>query len=81
MEDYIKAHQYSSNHRKQLLNDAICGYFFCLSIYDSKEVVAWIEDYDGTAIYPYCSIDSVIKVSSGFPITKEFLKKMHDHWF
>ena len=28
-----------------------------------------------------CDIDSVIGDSSGFPITKEFLKKMNEYWF
>jgi hypothetical protein len=28
-----------------------------------------------------CGIDSVIANASGYPITTEFLKKMHDHWF
>jgi acetone carboxylase gamma subunit len=34
-----------------------------------------------TALCPYCGIDSVIGDKSGFPITKEFLEKMYQHWF
>ncbi|MGX8833683.1 hypothetical protein ACWG0P_05660 [Amedibacillus sp. YH-ame6] len=81
MEDHIKAHQYSSSHRKELLKDSKCGCFYCLSIFEPKEIENWVEDEGGTAICPYCDIDSVIGESSGFPITKEFLEKMHDYWF
>lgn len=38
-------------------------------------------DAKGTAFCPYCSIDSVIGESAGFPLTKEFLDAMHDYWF
>jgi hypothetical protein len=34
-----------------------------------------------TALCPACGIDSVIGSASGYPITEEFLKKMHQHWF
>ena len=79
--DYISAHQFSSNHRQQLLYDKKCGCFYCLKIFDPKEITNWIEDEDGTAICPYCGIDSVIGESSGYPITEEFLAKMQKHWF
>ncbi len=79
--DYISAHQFSSNHRQQLLSDKKCGCFYCLKIFDPKEITNWIEDEEGTAICPYCGIDSVIGESSGYPITEEFLAKMQNHWF
>ncbi len=81
MEDYIKAHEFSSDHKEQILKDEKCGCFFCLRIFNPNEIVDWIEDEKGTAICPYCDIDSVIGESSGFPITKEFLKKMKEYWF
>lgn len=81
MEDYIKAHEFSSNHKEQILKDEKCGCFFCLRIFNPNEIVDWIEDEKGTAICPYCDIDSVIGESSGYPITKEFLKKMKEYWF
>jgi hypothetical protein len=34
-----------------------------------------------TALCPKCPVDSVIGAASGDPITPEFLKLMHDHWF
>lgn len=81
MQDYIEAHKYSSNHKKQLLNDKICGCFYCTIIFSPKEIKEWIKDSEGTAICPYCGIDSVIGKSSGYSITKEFLNKMKNHWF
>lgn len=73
-EDYIQAHKYSDHHREKLEKDKQCGCFYCLSIFSPKEIDEWI-DAEKTALCPYCSIDSVIGESSGYPITKEFLKK------
>ena len=81
MPDYITAHQFSSNHREKLLKDSTCGCFYCLSIFSPAEIEEWVEDTDGTAICPHCGIDSVIGEGSGYPITKEFLSKMRNHWF
>jgi hypothetical protein len=41
----------------------------------------WIRSDNPTAFCPFCGIDSVIGESSGYPITKEFMQKMYDHWF
>jgi hypothetical protein len=81
MSDCVKAHRFSSNHKKQLIKDKKCGCFYCLSIFSPKEIEEWIADTSGTAICPHCGIDSVIGESSGFPITKEFLERMRLHWF
>ena len=83
MEDsrIVEAHKFCSNHKKALLNDQKCGCFFCLKIFDPKEITDWIKDTEGTAICPYCGVDSVIGESSGFPVTKEFLSKMNEYWF
>lgn len=81
-----RAHSFSSNHKPELEKDHVCGCFSCLAIFDPKEITEWIIapnpcDERGTAICPYCSIDSVIGESSGFPITPEFLQAMHTRWF
>lgn len=86
IQDVEKAHWYSNNHKAQLQNDKKCGCFYCLTIFDPKEIEEWLEDDNpcdkyGTAVCPYCNIDSVIGESSGFPITPEFLKAMKDYWF
>lgn len=82
----VEAHNLSNNHKAQIEKDKLCGCFYCLTIFDPKEIEEWIIDDNpcdrvGTAICPYCGIDSVIGESSGFPITKEFLEKMRDRWF
>lgn len=80
-EDIIKAHKFSSNHKQELLNDKKCGCFFCLKIFNPQEIKEWIADNSGTAICPYCGIDSIIGESSGYPITLEFLEAMNNYWF
>jgi hypothetical protein len=80
-EDYKKAHKFSANHKASLLQDNTCGCFYCLEIFNPKEINTWISDREGTAICPYCGIDSVIGESSGYPITKEFLQGMYEVWF
>lgn len=77
----IEAHEFSINHKKLLLQDKKCGCFNCLKIFNPKEIEEWIDDTSGTAICPYCGIDSIIGESSGFPITEEFMKEMQDFWF
>lgn len=77
----IEAHKFSSNHKKELMSDEKCGCFFCLEIFDPKEIKDWVKDTMETAICPYCGIDSVIGESSGYPITKDFLKKMKTYCF
>jgi len=82
MED---AYRYSSNHKPELENDSICGCFDCLSIFSPKEIKDWAIadnpiDKRGTACCPYCMVDTIIGESSGYPITKRFLKQMN-HYF
>lgn len=78
--DLIDAHRFSSSHRAQLPKDQSCGCFFCLSIFDPKEIDTWLEP-EATAICPYCGVDTIIGRSSDYPITKEFLQKMRELWF
>ena len=84
-DDVIEAHKLSVNNYPALLNGKKCGCFYCLNIFDPKEIEEYIQESDdensGTAICPYCGIDSIISESSGFPITPEFLKKMYRRWF
>ena len=75
------AHKYSSNHKASLLKDTKCGCFFCLKIFSPTEIEEWIDDIEGTAICPYCGIDSIIGESSRYPITTEFLSEMNKYWF
>ena len=80
-EDVVNAPLYSINNKPPLLNDKKCGCFYCLKIFSPLEIEEWLEDEEGTALCPYCRIDSVIGESSGYPITEEFLSEMHKYWF
>ncbi len=73
MDDYIVAHKFCKDHK--------CGCFYCCKIFNPKEIDFWLNEGSGTAICPYCRIDSVIGESSGFPITEEFLIRMKEYWF
>lgn len=77
----IDAHSFSSNNEPMLRSDKRCGCFYCLRVFDPSEIEEWIEDECGTALCPYCGIDSVIGESSGYPLTKEFLEEMQRYWF
>ena len=82
IDDVKSAHAFSSNHRKSIIHDRVCGCFYCLRIFPPGEITDWIQDVkDGTAMCPYCGIDSVIGESSGFPVTEEFLREMNKCWF
>ena len=84
--ELLAAHDLSHNHMEALKADSVCGCFYCLKIFSPSEINDWlIADNDcdrlGTAVCPYCCIDSVIGESSGFPITTEFLTRMKERWF
>ncbi|MEM6502959.1 MAG: cytoplasmic protein [Cyanobacteria bacterium P01_C01_bin.89] len=82
-EDVKAAHQFSIRHRPQLLESDWCGCFYCCKIFNPSAIDRWIDEPGGgeTALCPYCGIDSVIGDRSEFPITLEFMQKMHQHWF
>ena len=84
--DLIRAHEFSANNKPALQEDDRCGCFYCGRIFEP----AVIEEFHfadnpidnlGTAVCPYCGIDSVIGESSGYPIDNEFLEAMNQYWF
>ena len=84
--DVVAAHEFCSDHQPELEKDNVCGCFYCMRIFQPSEIKEWLVfdnscDRRGTAVCPYCDIDSVIGESSGYPITEDFLKAMHAHWF
>ena len=79
-DDHLVAHDHCSNHRAELQKSESCGCFYCLAIFPTSRINQWI-DQEQTALCPECEIDSVIGSASGYPITKEFLERMHAHWF
>jgi hypothetical protein len=78
--DYILAHKHRSEHRAELEQSDKCGCFYCMAIFPPGEIRSW-HDAEQTAEFPNCEIDSVIGSASGYPVTKEFLERMHGHWF
>ena len=87
--DIIKAHKHSSNHKHELRESKLCGCFYCCKTFPYKSINDWVDDGEGegegeenqTACCPYCGIDSIIGSKSGYPIEKDFLKRMEKHWF
>ena len=78
--DHVLAHDHCSMHRAELGKSDLCGCFYCMATFSFSMIQEWI-DQEQTALCPECEIDSVIGSASGFPITKEFLERMHAHWF
>jgi len=76
-----KAHQHSTNNKKELNKSSICGCFYCCEIYTPSEIKDYLNEGEGTALCPYCGVDSVIADTSEYKITKDFLMKMHNYWF
>ncbi|WP_295569937.1 cytoplasmic protein [uncultured Stenotrophomonas sp.] len=69
--DIKEAHKYSIRHRGELKDSETCGCFYCLDIFDYKNIEDWIDDGD-TALCPSCGIDSVIGLFLGFRLTANF---------
>jgi len=85
-DDHVVAHEHSSRHRDEILRSELCGCLYCLRVFSPGEIGEWIDEDEAanigtTAICPHCGIDSVIGSMSGFPIEKEFLRRMKKHWF
>jgi hypothetical protein len=78
--DHISAHEHCRLNRAELERSEICGCFYCMTIFPPEKIVEWIDDGQ-SAMCSNCPVDSVIGSASGYPITKEFLERMHAHWF
>jgi len=80
-EDLEKIHKHSSCNREELSKVNKCGCFFCLKIFDPKEITQWLKDDNGdTAMCPYCMIDSVIAESDEYELNEKLLQEMYDYW-
>jgi hypothetical protein len=78
--NYIRAHNHSSRHRDEIDRSEHCGCFYCLEMFAPKEITDWTDE-GSTALCPRCGIDSVIGSASGFSLSHDFLRRMHDYWF
>jgi hypothetical protein len=83
--DLEAAHRHSSAHRAAVLASNLCGCFYCLATFAPSEILDWVDkDAEGvgkTALCPRCGIDSVLPSSSGLPLDRGFLERMHEYWF
>ena len=80
--DILKAHKTSFENELLVNKSTKCGCFYCGKIFEASEVIEWVIDRNGdTALCPYCMIDSVLPDSAGYPLTEEFLVRMHKYWF
>jgi len=76
----MAAHKHCSLNRAELESSEVCGCFYCFAMFAPSEISEWI-DQGQTAICPKCPVDSVIGSMSGYPVTREFLERMHAYWF
>ena len=82
--DVREAHKKSSGHREEIFASAVCGCFYCLSLFKPTDIVSWIDEKiigGKTALCPKCGIDAVIGDKSGVDVTVEFLSRMNSFWF
>jgi hypothetical protein len=82
--NYVLAHKNSCNHREEILQSDLCACFYCLATFPPETIDEWVDDRNGvgtTALCPECAMDSVIGSASGYPITRDFLRAMRNHYF
>jgi len=72
-------HEKCTNNRK-LIENSVCGCFYCLEIFDGNDVVEFI-DKGNTARCPGCGADTVIASDADETVTKAMLTAMHKHYF
>ena len=80
-EDRLEAaHKHSIFNREELQRSSLRGCFYRFATFSPTEISEWIDDGQ-TALCPKCPVDSVIGSASGFSITPDFLRRMHDKYF
>ena len=76
-----EAHHHSFENYDEVTQSSMCGCFSCLQTFPAKECTSRAEiDGRKTAWCPHCDVDAVLGDASGYPITKEFLLKMHNYY-
>ena len=78
--DVVRAHVCCSGNKEYLEKVNKCGCFYCLKVFNPKEIKAWCNGGE-TAVCPYCGIDSIIYDNKFYPVETWFLEKMKKHWF
>ena len=92
-EELARAHAHSTYNRDALSRSVRCGCFYCLAVYDPKEIGNWIDPPDGTpytgeyadtgltALCARCGIDAVLAEAADYPLTVAFLNALHNRYF
>ncbi len=73
-------HRQCSGHRATLELTRLCGCFYCKRTFLPTAILDWVDD-EGTALCPFCGIDSVVPESSEIELTQQLLDDMHAYWF
>lgn len=76
--------RHSIFHRDEILASKMCGCFHCLYQFPPAEIVEWTDKRNEvftTAVCPRCGVDAILGSKSGFPISRDFLRRMRDRWF
>lgn len=90
MSKNILDHSKSFHNLEDVEMSSVCGCFYCGKIFSPDEVKDWVDEemdevtgerVQGTAVCPYCGIDSVIAEDANNNITPETLKATHDEYF
>lgn len=71
--------KYSRRNKIYLENSNTCGCYFCLNIFDPKEIIEWTDEGE-TAICPKCHVDSIVGDST-LEINHKFLEEASKYWF
>lgn len=79
------AHRDTFKNENDVKKSTVCGCFYCGEIFESSKITKWADKTDdvspGTAICPYCMIDSVVCDGSGFIVNPQNLALMNPEFF
>lgn len=73
------AHHHSFNNRSEVENSGICVCFSCQRANFASSIHTWVDD-GSTAICSWCGADTIIGDASGLPLTRPFIKALHQFW-
>jgi len=70
--------EYRCFHNKAELQAAeVCGCFYCLKVFPTKEIKEWVDMEKDTGLCPYCGIDALIPNETN----KQTLKALYKEGF
>ena len=79
--DFFKAHNFTSDNYQMLFAKQECVCIYCKQRFQSNEILDYTYSNKGTALCPYCEIDSVIGEYCGYELSEEFINKMYKIFF